>query len=96
MGLLLAVVSAVFSLTTPPFHGTASPIGPELRARMTGVSWHPGCPVPLSGLRLLTVSYRGFDGRRHTGRLVVGAPYARPVLDVFRRLYAARFPIRRM
>jgi hypothetical protein len=96
MRLLLALVSAISSLAAPPFHGTISPIGPKLRARMTGVSWQPGCPVPLSGLRLLTLSYRGFDGRSHTGRLVVGTASARPLLDVFRRLYAVGFPIRRM
>jgi hypothetical protein len=96
MRLLLAVVSSLASLVAPPFHGTVSPIGPELRARMTGTSWHPGCPVPLSGLRLLTLSYRGFDGRSRTGRLVVAAGSAGSMLDVFRRLYAARFPIRRM
>jgi D-alanyl-D-alanine carboxypeptidase len=96
MRFLLALLSAVSSLAATPFHGTISPLGPELRARMTGVSWHPGCPVPLSELRVLTLSYRGFDRRSHTGRLVVGAASARPVLDVFRRLHAAGFPIRRM
>src|SRR3546814_15983063 len=33
--------------------------------------WQPGCPVPLSQLRVLTVRHWGFDGRPHTGRLVV-------------------------
>jgi len=98
MRILLALVSAVSSLApaAPPFHGTVSPLGPQLRARMTGVSWHAGCPVPLSGLRLVTLSYWGFDGRVHTGRLVVNAAQARPVLRAFRRLYSERFPIRRM
>ncbi|MEP7023040.1 MAG: M15 family peptidase, partial [Actinomycetota bacterium] len=36
-------------------------------------SWHPGCPVAPSGLRLITMTYRGFDHRVHTGRLVVNA-----------------------
>jgi hypothetical protein len=96
MGLLLALVSSVASLAVPPFHGSVSTIGPELRTRMTGVSWHRGCPVSLSGLRLLTLGYWGFDGRPHTGRLVVHTAYARPVVTTFRRLYDARFPIRRM
>ncbi len=63
---------------------------------MTGVSWRPGCPVPLRDLRLLIVSYRGFDGRVRTGRLIVHESLAREVLGVFRTLYEARFPIRRM
>ena len=45
----------------PPCTGhSISPIGPAQAARM-GTSWHPGCPVPLSGLRVLTLSYWGFD-----------------------------------
>jgi hypothetical protein len=63
---------------------------------MTGVSWHPGCPVPLSDLRLLTVRHWGFDGRVQTGLLVVHEDVAAPVLRVMRRLFDARFPLRRL
>ena len=63
---------------------------------MTGLSWHPGCPVPLRDLRLVRARHWGFDGRVHTGRLVVHRDVARAVVRVLRRLYAARFPIRRM
>ena len=63
---------------------------------MTGVSWRPGCPVALRDLRLLTASHWGFDGRRRTGRLVVHETAASALREVFRRLYAARFPIRKM
>jgi hypothetical protein len=63
---------------------------------MRGVSWKPGCPVPLGDLRILRLPYRGFDGRRRVGRLIVHESVAAEVVDVFRRLYAARFPIRRM
>ena len=59
-------------------------------------AWHSGCPVPFSGLRLLTVSYWGFDDRAHTGQLVVSARYAAGLASVFRKLYAMRFPIHHM
>jgi hypothetical protein len=36
-------------------------------------SWHPGCPVAPSRLRLITMTYRGFDHKVHAGRLVVNA-----------------------
>jgi D-alanyl-D-alanine carboxypeptidase-like protein len=78
------------------FRGTISTIGRALGAKMTGVSWRAGCPVPLSDLRLLTLTYRGFDGRAHSGRLIVHEDDARAVVSVFRRLYQAAFPIRRM
>ena len=63
---------------------------------MIGVSWHRGCPVSLSDLRLVTLTYRGFDARAHTGRLVANRDAAANLVTVFRRLYAAGFPIRRM
>jgi len=47
-------------------------------------------------LRNVTVSYVGFDGRVHTGTLVVNRRVTRDVEQVFRRLYVARFPIHRM
>jgi hypothetical protein len=64
--------------------------------RMTGVSWRPGCPVALRDLRLLTLSAWGFDGRTRSGRVIVHRDVARELVQVFRDLYAARFPIRRM
>ena len=93
MGLAVLAAAAVLS---PGFHATVQPIPAAVRAEMTGVSWHTGCPVPFSGLRLLTLTYRGFDGHAHTGRLVANADAATALVGVFRRLYAARFPIRRM
>ena len=67
-----------------------------MRAQMTGVSWHRGCPVGLDDLRLITLTYRGFDGKAHTGRLVANKGATGALVAVFRRLYAANFPIRRM
>jgi hypothetical protein len=64
--------------------------------RMTGVSWRPGCPVALRELRLLTLSHWGFDGRTRTGRVIVHRDVAQELVQVFRDLYATRFPIRRM
>jgi D-alanyl-D-alanine carboxypeptidase-like protein len=66
------------------------------RDLMIGSSWHAGCPVPLRDLRLLRLTYYGFDGRAHEGQLVVHRWYAEGFVGVFRRLYEERFPIRRM
>ena len=57
-------------------------------------SWHPGCPVAPSQLRMLTLRYVGFDGGRHTGHLVVNAKAVPAVVEVFRVLDSRRFPIR--
>jgi hypothetical protein len=96
---LTAVLLAL--ITTParsadPFAASVARLGPNLRATMTGVSWHPGCPVPLRDLRLVTARHWGFDGRARTGRLVVHRDVAADVVRVLRRLWVARFSIRRM
>lgn len=93
MGLALLAAVAVLSAG---YHARVQPIPPAMRAQMTGVSWHPGCPVGLSDLRLITLTHRGFDGRDHNGRLIANRDAATALVAVFRRLYAARFPIRRM
>src|SRR6266516_901376 len=59
-------------------------------------SWHPGCPVAPSGLRLITMTYRGFDHKVRTGRLVVNAAVTGKLILVFRKLFAMRYPIRKM
>ncbi len=81
---------------TEPFRATVSPIAGQLRQTMTGVSWRPGCPVGLRDLRVVTARHFGFDGRVRTGRLIVHRDVATDVVSVLRRLYTARFPIRRM
>jgi hypothetical protein len=78
------------------FRASVTSIPPALAARMTGVSWRPGCPVPLRDLRVLTLRHWGFDGSVRTGRLVVHGDVAREVIAVLRKLYEARFPVRRM
>jgi hypothetical protein len=85
-------------LPPPPggrFRSSVRPIGAAVRARM-GTTWRPGCPVGLADLRYVTVSFRGFDGRAHTGELVVHERVAAGVVAVFARLYRARFPIEEM
>jgi hypothetical protein len=73
------------------------PLAPSERAAVVQAGeYHAGCPVTLSGLRLLTVRYRGFDNRSHSGSMVVNARVAAPLQRVFAQLYDLRFPIRHM
>jgi hypothetical protein len=78
------------------FHGSSQPLPAPVRAGLVAHLWHAGCPVPLSRLRLVTVSYWGFDRGVHTGELVVNVAVAHPMVTVFRRLYQLRFPVRQM
>jgi len=85
-------VAAAPSRPAPPFttrvlHVTAA----DLR-----YSYRPGCPVGPAELRRLRIAYWGFDGRRRLGELVVRDRVVPALATVFRRLYAIRFPLRRV
>lgn len=76
----------------PPFSSTISAVG---RGQL-GRSWREGCPVPPQDLRILSVSFWGFDDSAKTGELVVHAGQARQVSRVMEEIYLRRFPIERM
>ncbi len=93
--MVLAVATAVLSASlaaSPPFAASVS----QVTSTQLRYSYRPGCPVPPARLRLIRLGYWGFDGRAHRGSIVVNAAVAQDVLTVFERLYAERFPIRRM
>ena len=84
----------VVSNTPPAPAFTSAPLSGEIMAHTRTKNWHPGCPVSLSDLRVLTVAYHAFDGTVKTGPLVVNASVADDVLSVFRRLFRAGFEIK--
>jgi hypothetical protein len=80
----------------PTFSGTVEAIPADVRELMTGRSWRPGCPVGLDDLRLLTVTYWGFDGLPHAGNLVAHRDHAGALLSAFHSLFDQRFAIERI
>jgi hypothetical protein len=81
----------------PAFSATVSTVPEDYRHRMIGVSWKPGCPVPIDDLRIIDMNYWGFDGTVHGGgRLMVHKDVADEVVAAFGDMFAAEFPIRRM
>ena len=52
--------------------------------------------MPLSACGCSPSRHCGWDGRTHTGRLIVNARAARPLRRVFRSMYGLHFPIRHM
>jgi hypothetical protein len=94
---LRMVALAALLLAPTPFDSSVEPLPRPVQQQLKERGfWHRGCPVPLSGLRLLTVSYRDFAGQAQTGQLIVNKSAARPLVGVFRRLYQLHFPIRHM
>ena len=63
---------------------------------MVGRSWHAGCPVGRSGLRLVRVNYWGYDGYRYRGELVAATGAAGQMAGALAEMYRRGFPIRSM
>jgi hypothetical protein len=89
-------ITTVDLLPPPPdesFSSTIAPVPAEVVSRST---WSALCPVTLEDLRYVLVTFWGFDGRVHTGELLLNAAVAEDVATVFARLHDARFPIEEM
>lgn len=75
------------------YEATISTVPADVLVRST---WHEDCPVTVDELRYLTMSHHGFDGRLHTGEMIVNAAYAEDIVGVFEKLFEAGFPIEQM
>lgn len=64
--------------------------------RISGTSYPEDCPIPLSRLRYIRVLHIGFDGEAHIGELIVNQTIETPILEIFRQLYEAGYPIEKM
>ncbi|MFV0285960.1 MAG: M15 family metallopeptidase [Demequina sp.] len=62
----------------------------------TRSSWEAACPVDLEDLAYVVMPYWGFDGKVHTGEMIVADEHAADVTAAFKEIYAARFPIEEM
>ena len=94
--LAAVLVAPTAAHARPPFTSSISRIDAQTRDLMTGRSWRPGCPVGFADLRLVELTYWGFDHPAHRGRLVVHRWYAEFEVRVFKQLYEPSFPIRKM
>jgi hypothetical protein len=102
VGLLALALAAPASVggaeraAKPKFIGKASKIDDARAKRMKGRSWHRGCPVAISQLRLLRVRHWDFKGDVERGRLIVHEDSDRKILEALEGLFETKFPIRRM
>ncbi len=78
---------------TEDYIATQSPLPDDVLARS---SWSPDCPVAIDQLTYLTMTHWGFDGRVHTGEMIVNASVAEDIVRVFRQLFEVHFPIEQM
>ncbi len=74
----------------------AEPISDAIFSRMKGRSYKDNCTVPLDSLRYLKVLHYDADGQIRLGELVCHRSISRDLIDIFRELYKACYPIERM
>ncbi|MGN6106224.1 MAG: M15 family metallopeptidase [Kofleriaceae bacterium] len=84
--------------TPGAFTAEISAIPEPVRARMAGRSWRgedPRCPR-WEELAYIVVDHATFEGGAARGELVVAAALATRTVELFRRLWQLRFPIRQL
>lgn len=54
------------------------------------------CPVGMKDLSDLKISHWGFDGKIHSGEMMVHKDVAKEVSDIFSELFKQKFPIKKM
>jgi len=68
----------------------------EIMERIEGKSYPEGATIDVEDLRWLHVMHYGFDGEIHEGELIVNREVAHDVLEIFRELFAIKYPIEKI
>lgn len=89
--------SAVSFAVTNDCEGfSISEINDEIFARIKGKSYKDNCPIPLDDLRYLHILHKDAEGITHGGELVCNVRIASDVLEIFKALFEAGYPIQRV
>ncbi|MCK9444470.1 MAG: M15 family metallopeptidase [Tissierellaceae bacterium] len=72
------------------------PIPDYIVERMMGVSYVENEHITIEDLAYIQISHWGFDEKVHIGELIVNAQVAEEVVEIFRELFAAKYPIEKM
>lgn len=81
---------------TPESSFYAEEISDGLFARMQGNSFPQECTTPRDDLLYLHLLYKDTDGNTHEGEMVCNRLIADKLIDIFRQLYEADYPIEKM
>ena len=71
-------------------------ISDELFSRIYGKSFKEECTVSRDDLRYLHLLHKDLEGNTHEGEMIVNKHIAEDVLEVFRQLYDADYPIEKI
>ena len=72
------------------------PLPDSIFALMRGRTYKHDCTIPRSSLRYILCLHRDDGGRSVVGEMVVNKAIAKDVVEIFRQLYEASYPIERM
>lgn len=75
---------------------TCQPVPEIIFSFMQGKTYKSDCTVPRDSLRYLLCLHRNINGESKVGEMVVNKSIAETVLNIFRQLYDANYPIERM
>ena len=74
----------------------SSPVPENVLKRMEGKSFPKNGPVDAKELAYMRFSHYGFDGKTHTGELVVNKAIVKKLVRIFHRLYEAKYQIEKI
>lgn len=77
----------IFSYSSIPDH---------IKDKMLGKSMPHDEPLDFNKLSYLTLTYYGFDNNTHIGEMIVDSRVAAEVVDIFKELYAKKYPIEKI
>lgn len=95
---LLAAAFAVFFVPAEAEDGSfyVSEIKDSIFERIKGKSFKENCTVPRSDLRYIHVLHVDLNGRTKSGEMICSRLIADDLLDIFKKLYEAGYPIESM
>ncbi len=74
----------------------ADTISDSIFRKIQGITYHPDTPVPISDLRYLHILHRNSEGETMLGELICNKIIASDLLEIFKELFEAGYPIERM
>ena len=92
--IITLLVSASYAEENGGFYVTK--IDDEIFARIQGKSFKDDCTLPREDLRYLHVLHKDLDGNTHEGEMICNAYIAKDVIEIFKALYDANYPIEKV
>lgn len=91
--IFLKTITTLSLLSSALFSNSIKEIDTNYAKSMQGISYHEGCPVALTDLRIVNIKYLGFDEAIHYGDMIVHKDVALEVSKIFEELFDINYAI---